>query len=137
MKCKTTEIDGKRLKAEILKRDLTMMGLSLEMGYASKYLANACDSGCARESVVKYLEAVYAIKPETYVLSKMPQETIPERCTSNNTDNESALEKLDEKKLYEVIFRAVYNAVFSATYSVVTKAERLKTQRGTPAEETE
>lgn len=137
MKCKTTEIDGKRLKSELLKRDLTMSGLSLEMGYASKYLANACDSGHIRESVVKYLEAVYAIKPEMYVCSKMPQETISERCTNTDSELEPTLEKLDEKKLYALIFRAVHNAVFSATYSVLMKADQWKVKQSTKIEDVE
>lgn len=108
-KVSTFPIDRRAFEHEFKKRDLPMVEVSKELGYASGYLSNVLYSGAIRESVAVLLEKLYGIKRETIERKAEPdpvpvQQELVVRPDSIMTDQDWArLYRLMVEALKEVL----------------------------------
>lgn len=102
----TVNIKPDKLREEIKKRDLNCTIISKELGYSERLIHNALHTGRIRFGIVKMLEMMYNIKPETYVFD-------PTDVPGYGTDEkkpEATVPKFDWQRFYNVIYEATYNA---------------------------
>lgn len=108
------EIDGNKLKKELLRRGLTMSEVSKEMGFNESYLSNHVTSGFTSLETVKMLESLYHIKYESY----QPDRFEPEQYELIQPVQESKVD-IDYGELEKIIYRAFYKALRDAWDEVI------------------
>lgn len=72
------KINGEALQRELDKRNLKSGDVSKEMGYSSTLISNAKYEGLIGEPVIKMLETLYHIAPETYLADSQPTRQVAE-----------------------------------------------------------
>lgn len=103
------QINRRAFEQEFKRRDLPMIEVSKELGYAPGYLSNVLYTGRIRESVAVLLEKLYGIKRETIERREEPepvpvQQELVVRPDSIMTDQDWArLYRLMVEALKEVL----------------------------------
>lgn len=110
---KGTSVDKKKLLYELSKRDLSLEGVSKEVGLNPAYLSNAIHK--ANKNVtqevrisplcVRLLYELYNIRPESILFEF---ETTKKQETQSSFTSDT---KITPEALYTIIYRAVYEAM--------------------------
>lgn len=114
---KGTSLDKKKLMYELSKRNLSLEGVSKELGMNPQYLSNAIYK--ANKSVtqevrvsplcVRLLYELYNIRPESILFEfEKPQAKDDAKDATNNICNGV---NITPEALYSIIYRAVYEAM--------------------------
>ena len=94
---KGVEIDGRKLKAALQRRNLSYTDASLGIGHAASYISSAINDGEMGRPSMILLERLYNIRPEEYIVNRVE--------TPEKTDTP------DGNKTYEIVYSAMYNAM--------------------------
>lgn len=108
-KVSTFPIDRRAFEREFKRRNLLMIEVSKELGYAPGYLSNVLYTGAIRDSVAVLLDKLYGIKRETIERKEAPepvpvQQELVVRPDSIMTDQDWA-------RLYRLMVEALKEAL--------------------------
>lgn len=103
---KKVPIDGRRLEAEIFKRNLNKVQASEKIGYSHAYLANCGSQGFISTKAMKLLEAVLAIRYEDV---KPCEPIVPK--DSNLIQLSKVKEQKEKIEFFETCEEKISNAV--------------------------
>lgn len=117
----TVKVDSEKFHAVLKKRGLTCTDIAKAMGHAAKYISNKVykQPGMMLPGDVKFIEAVYNIKPDEYawvepVVEAAQPASVPEKkatvISPVRITNPVQL-SVDEEKTYQLIYKAVYDAM--------------------------
>ena len=113
------KIDTEKFERMLKTRGLSKSELSLEMGYSRTLLTDHIRGGYTTMYVVNYLEKIYNIPRESYIIPEPKPEPVQEQ-TSSETDLQDQMifrlpaDLITKDELHEIIRSAVYDAVSEA-----------------------
>lgn len=103
---KMVKIDKTKLENELRKRGLTYANVSRELGFHQGYIADAMHRERIGIVVLRMLEVLYNISPDSYVIE----------------DKKEKIETVDREPKETINYEKLYNLVYTAVYEAVKKA---------------
>jgi plasmid maintenance system antidote protein VapI len=110
-KTKIIEIDSDKLRRAIVKRNLHVTKISVEMGRSPVFVTNIIQRGRMTPSVAILLEKMYDIQPHEYELVKPEPDPETVEVVPANEAGEQNTPAIDYVQLYNVVYAAMLAAL--------------------------
>ena len=127
---KKVKINKEQFYKELKRRGITGAEASREMGFSDNYLASAVCLGELPERSIKLLEALFGIKPESYIVTEEVKEEVKEEAPESVFDIDHVVEELKAINGSALITRDAMTDVIDALNDIRDELRRMNKSLG-------